>query len=132
MSFFSKFFKKSSESSLEQPISSFEAPLESAPLSIEAPIESEPLSVEVLSDDQLFSAQEATTFNPYITADFTKSYPPSDAEHGKFVVADTTSTVFSGYPSAGSGKYAMLTYDVGDTITVEVFPWEMGTCQTKN
>lgn len=41
---------------------------------------------------------------------WTQSYSPAEAERGKFVPID--STTITDYPSAGRGKYALLTYSV--------------------
>lgn len=43
------------------------------------------------------------------------SYPPSHAEHGKFVQIDRTT--LTNYPSTGRGRYAILTTEVQPTFT---------------
>lgn len=54
-----------------------------------------------------------------ITADFTKSYNTAEAERGKYVVSDTTHSTYTGYPSAGRGKYTMLTYEIQSADAVD-------------
>lgn len=47
--------------------------------------------------------------------DFNSGFSPAQAERGKFAVLDM-STLSPAYPSAGQGRYAVLTYQVG-TVT---------------
>lgn len=50
-----------------------------------------------------------------MNVNFASTYPPAQAERGKFVVID--SSTITGLPSASQGRYALLTYNVGSDST---------------
>ena len=47
-----------------------------------------------------------------------QGYTPAEAERGKFAVVNPSTLSAMGYPSAGYGKYAVLTYSMNPNITV--------------
>jgi hypothetical protein len=49
-----------------------------------------------------------------MSVDFSQSYPPSIAEDGKFVVINPST--LTGLPSASTGRFAVLTYNIGTAI----------------
>ena len=51
-----------------------------------------------------------------MNVDFSKTFCPGEATRGQFVPIDL-STISPAYPSAGRGRYAVLTYQVGSTTT---------------
>lgn len=60
-----------------------------------------------------------STNTDVISADFSQAYSPQLAENSKFVVADTSNPIYSGYPANGMGKYSILTYIVNDLSAVD-------------
>ena len=47
-----------------------------------------------------------------------QGYTPAEAERGKFAVVNPSTLSAMGYPSAGYGKYAVLTYSMNPNTTV--------------
>jgi len=53
-----------------------------------------------------------------IGANFGSSYPPSQAEDGKFVALDIDDLVTLGYPLTGRGRYAVLTHEIDGSTQI--------------
>jgi hypothetical protein len=61
----------------------------------------------------------ATNTTPF-SADFSKGYNPGRAENQKFVTADTTNSVYTGYPTgSGFGKFVQLAHIVPSLDAVD-------------